>query len=320
MKIINNINRILTIAFGILLLIICMGCGDSSKPTEKQQGYKIVTDKQGKTVKLPQAPKRVVSLSVSTDEMLLELLPTEHIAGLTKSIDRREISNVQEKAKKVKQRIDPNSAESILKLQPDLVIVPDFIRPEVINTLRDVGIAVYVYHKPNSFNEIKATIKEIGDLLNKDSSVLISYMEKKEAFLRDKLGKIPSKDKKRAVYLMANGVYSNPSSTYQDICFHAGVLDASMELKLGKKAFLSKEQLVKLDPEIIIITDFNWDGKTETDKKIKAILEDPAYSGIKAVRNKQIVAIPGAHIYSLSHYVIDASVDLAKAIYPDCFK
>lgn len=316
----------LKISKGILCLIGCLlllvglaGCGNTGKTTNEAAG-RIVTDYQGKQVKLPSKPQKVVSLSVSSDEILLELLPANRIAALTNSMDRMEISNALEKAKQVKARIDPGSPESILKLQPDLVIVPDFIRPEVISTLRDTGLTVYVYHKPNSFAEVKKTIKELAGLVEEKPDLLLNYMEQKEKVLAQALGQRKGQPFKRAVYLMTNGAYSNPHSPYQDICKYAGVEDATMELKLGKKTFLSKEQLVKLNPEVIIVTDFNWDGKTETEAKIKAILEDPAYKNIKAVRDKQIVAIPGAHIYSLSHHIIDASEDLARRVYPQCFK
>lgn len=311
--------RLLALLFSCLLLLVLLGCGQGEKKSQTTTG-KVVTDYQGKQVKLPAKPQKVVSLSVSSDEILLELLPANRIAALTSSMDRAELSNALEKAKQVKARIEPGSPESILKLQPDLVIVPDFIRPEVISTLRDTGLTVYVYHKPNSFGEIKNTIKEIAGLVGEKPEPLLNYMEQKEKLLEQALKARKGQPPKRAVYLMANGAYSNPHSPYQDICKYAGVADATMELKLGKKTFLSKEQLVKLNPEVIIVTDFNWDGKTATAAKIKAILEDPAYKNIRAVQEKQIVAIPGAHIYSLSHHIIEAAEDLAHKVYPQCFQ
>lgn len=306
---------------GCLALCLCLvGCGASQKSPKQAVNKRVVTDCQGVKVSVPEHPQRVVSLAVSSDEMLLELLPPENIVGITKSTDRKELSNAVEKAKLIKGRIDPSSPESILKLQPDLVIVPNFVRQEVISTLRDTGLIVYVYPKQNSFAEVKASIKELAQLVNRKPDKLLSYMEQKEALLRDRLKGIADKDRKRAVYLMTNGVYSNPNSPYQDICRYAKVVDASMELKLGKKTHLSKEQLVKLNPEVIIVTDFNWDGKTETSAKIRDILEDKALKEVRAVKDKKIVALPGSHIYALSHHIIDASEDLARAVYPECFK
>lgn len=262
---------------------------------------------------------RIVSLSVSSDEILLELLPTENIVGVTASTIRPELSNCVEKAKKVGNIVQVNSPESIFNLKPDLVIIPDFVRTEIIKTLKDMGITVYIYRKPLTFGQVKETIQDIAQKVGKDPKILLSYMESKEKYLQDHLQNLPESSKKRIVYLMGTGIYANPNSSFQDICRYAGVKDATRELNLKAKANLPKEQMLRLDPDIIIVPDFNWDGKSDTKAKIKAILEDEAYRSVKAVKNKEVYAIKGAHLYSLSHHIIDCAEDIAKVAYPERF-
>jgi len=297
----------------LLMTIFVIGCGEAT------EGQKSAEDKSPAKENM-QSYQRVVSLSVGSDEILMELLPPNNIAGISASSLRPELGNAVAKAKLIKHTVEVNSPESILKVQPDLVIIPDFVRAEVIASLKDMGIKVFVYPKQNSFEEIRQSIKAIAKVLNKKPEPLLKYMDTRLEALDKKLQQIPMAQRKRIVYLMANGIYANPKSTYQDICRYAGVKDATMELGYTKKTFLSKEQMVKLNPDAIIVTDFNWDGKSETKAKIADILQDEAYKEVKAVQNKQVFAIPGAHIYALSHHIVHASEDLARAVYPELFK
>lgn len=145
-------------------------------------------------------------------------------------------------------------------------------------------------------------------------------MENKQKVLDTKLKAIPETSKKRIVYLMSNGIYCNPQSPFQDMCKYAGLKDASLELGIDKKTLLSKEEMIKLNPDIIFVPDFNWDGKKDTSGKLKDILDDKAYQNVKAVKNRQVFGIPGRHLYALSHYIIDASEDMARYAYPELFK
>jgi len=294
----------------IFILVLVLGCGNVTRSQDEEN----INQAASKDY------KRVVSLSVSSDEIVLDLIAPDKVAGISTSSLRPELANSIAKANLVKNTVDVNSPESILRVQPDLVIIPDFVREEVRSSLKDMGIRTFVYPKQNSFAEIKESIKAIAKELGKDPEPLLKQMDSRLKVLQEKLKAIPENKRKRIVYLMSTGIYANPKSTFQDICKYAGVKDATMELGYAKKTYLSKEQMVKLNPDVILVADFNWDGKSETKAKIDNILQDAAYKDVKAIQNKQVFGIPGAHIYSLSHYIVGASEDVAKAVYPELFK
>ena len=61
-----------------------------------------------------------------------------------------------EKSKAVKERIKGTpSVERIMALKPDLVILGDWWTPGCIQTIRDMGISVYVYKTPYTVADIK---------------------------------------------------------------------------------------------------------------------------------------------------------------------
>ena len=129
----------------IIACCSCLGCGND-KP--ENNGTRVVKDAKGYEVKVPAHPMRIVSFSISCDEILLGLVEPERIASVSYLCDDAGISHVVEKSKAVKERIKGTpSVERIMALKPDLVILGDWWTPDSIQTIRDMGISVYVYKK-----------------------------------------------------------------------------------------------------------------------------------------------------------------------------
>jgi len=72
------------------------------------------------------------------------------------------ISTIADKADRIPARMRDYNAEQVIGLQPDLVITPDWNRVEFIQTLRDMGIPVFVSKGPSSVVEVKQAIREIS--------------------------------------------------------------------------------------------------------------------------------------------------------------
>jgi len=137
----------LRIIMGILLLlclIISSGCSFTQQEKVSDTDRYEVTDSQGVALTLPHKPKRIVSLSIATDEMLMELVSVERIAALTYLADDSSISNIKEEAKLVQNKIRAN-AETVIALQPDLVLIADWHPVELVQVMREAGLPVYVF-------------------------------------------------------------------------------------------------------------------------------------------------------------------------------
>lgn len=123
----RRFNRCIVLILFVFACILegCASTRDDVNTTTLNTGYDVV-DSTGTKMHFTKKPERIVSLTISTDEILLELVAVERIAALTYLVDDPGISNAVEKSKKVSARLDGNSAEAILALKPDLVIVADF--------------------------------------------------------------------------------------------------------------------------------------------------------------------------------------------------
>ena len=123
-----------------LLLAACSPSGSrSSEPVAYQ-----VTDTEGTVTAFPAPPKRIVTLSMSTDEVMLGLVEPERMAAVNGLLDDPVSSNVTALVKAIPHRIGNPTVEEIMELQPDLVVVPDWGDLSIVPSLREAGVKVVV--------------------------------------------------------------------------------------------------------------------------------------------------------------------------------
>ena len=84
-------------------------------------------------------------------------------------------------------------------------------------------------------------------------------------------------------------------------------------LKRGEQ--LSKEQIIKLDPDVIICS-----ADAADSRMWKEVLEDPSFKNLKAIRNKKVFMLEERFMYSTTQYFADAVEKMAKTVYPECFQ
>ncbi|MGM9583117.1 MAG: ABC transporter substrate-binding protein, partial [Phascolarctobacterium sp.] len=151
-----KLNALLLLSLLMIFTALIVGCGRGMKEAIKEKELYSVIDATGTRVNFVQKPHRIVSLSISTDEILLDLVPAKHITALTKYADDAGISNVVERARAIEGRVQDTNPESILALKPDLILMPDFTSRDTIESLREMHLPVYVYKAPYDMKGIRA--------------------------------------------------------------------------------------------------------------------------------------------------------------------
>ena len=306
--------------FSILLL---SGCKDSNQTPNKRDevAYK-VTDITGTTITFKERPMRVVSLNCGVDEILLDLLPPERIAALSARADDPGICAAVIKAKTVKKRVQGRNVEAILSLNPDLVVMPDWIGMDLVNGLRAVGVPVYVFKTPESLADIQKAIGKIAAAVdaNKEGDKLISAMQKKLEKIQQTTRQVPSEKRQTLIPLSLMGSFGGKGTTFDDMCNYANVINGVSAAGVIKKSAITKEMIVKMDPDLFIIPTWDFEESGKAENFIKEIKSDPAFSTIKAIKNNRLVKVHDAYLYAASQYAANAVEEIAKAAYPEYFK
>lgn len=89
---------------------------------------------------------------------------------------------------------------------------------------------------------------------------------------------------------------------------------------LVKDDVLSKENIIKINPDIFLMPTWTYQGKVDIDKFRSEVIDDPALQTVKAIRNKQLLNVPDQYLYCSSHYIADEVRAIAAAVYPERFR
>ncbi|MGL5760893.1 MAG: ABC transporter substrate-binding protein, partial [Cetobacterium sp.] len=179
---------------------------------------------------------------------------------------------------------DRLNEEKIMELMPDLVITSQHNLSkgkESLNIFDEVGIPVYVMKTPNSLEEVKNSIDEIGNLLNekkKSDNLKDSYVQELEKL------RLQNKKQKRVYFeILNNPIYTTGGKTFlNDVIKNAG----------GKNIFENQEgwisptleSIIEENPEFIFV----GEDRKEVVEDIKT---RPEWQEIDAVKTGKVYFI-----------------------------
>ena len=312
------------LAMLLLATLLFTGCGPQELAKDEGKGETLYTVKDATETELrfSKKPQRIVSLNVSTDEILLDLLEgeTQRLAALSRLADDEGICGAGDKVKQVKGRAESTNLEAVLSYQPDLVIIPDYSL-EPVRGLRSAGMKVYVCHTPNDMQGVLQFIQEIGAAVGEadKGKQMAEGLQKQLDDIREKALKAAGGKQQKVLALSFTGPLGM-KGTFSDVCHYAGVRNALEGVDIPYQSNLSEEKMLELNPDLILTPSWDYSKKGDPDDFRRRILENPTYKDMNAVKNKQVFKIHDNYLYSTSQYTVKAVEELAQLAYPEAFK
>lgn len=255
-------------------------------------------------------PRRVVSQSVGTDELLLALAAPGQIAALSNLGRDARFSPVAGEAHAYPTLKD-SDAESVLSFRPDLVLAASFTRPETLALLRRAGVRLLVLDRFDTLEDVYTDLRLLGRELGREAQAeaLILQCRSRVAALAQRLKGV------RPVRVLAASIYpftAGADTTFQDLCDHAGALNVAAEAGMKGHQPTPTERLLTWNAEVLVADD---------EPAIKERLaEIPSYRLLPAFQAGRVVLLPGPLMSSVSHHRIEAYEQLARALHPERFK
>ena len=312
------------LAIMLLATLLFAGCGPQELAKDEGKGETLYTvkDATGTELRFTKKPQRIVSLNVSADEILLDLLDgeTQRLAALSRLADDEGICGAGEKVKQVQGRAESTNLEAVLSYQPDLVIIPDYSM-EPVRGLRSAGMKVYVCHTPNDMQGILQFIQEIGAAVGEadKGKQMAEGLQKQLDDIREKALQAAGGKQQKVLALSFTGSLGM-KGTFSDVCHYAGVRNALEGVDIPYQSNLSEEKMLELNPDLILTPSWDYSKKGDPDDFRRRILENPTYKDMNAVKNKQVFKIHDNYLYSTSQYTVKAVEELAQLAYPEAFK
>lgn len=194
-----------------------------------------------------EAPKRVVSMNLCTDQLALMLAAPGQLVSVTRvSLDPLS-SPMIEAARGLP--VNNGRAEEIYAMAPDLVLAGQYSDPLAVDMLRGLGIKVIQFPIATSMDDIAPAVRAVGEALGREE-----VAEKLADNIEVRLAELPSvgEDAPIAAFFYPNG-YSLGAGTFSDdLISRAGFRNLSVMLGLAGGGRLSLEEVLMHRPDVLI--------------------------------------------------------------------
>lgn len=108
-------------------------------------------------------PQRIMSLTVCTDELLMDLAPPSRIASISYLSGEKAALKLWPEAGRLS--LNHNSAEEIVAEKPDLVLTLAYASTDLRALLQKSGIRFLEVPEAEDFNQIRAVTRMVGDAI-----------------------------------------------------------------------------------------------------------------------------------------------------------
>ncbi len=274
-----------------------------------------LTDGLGRSLTLEGPPQRIVSLAPSNTEILFAIGAGQQVVG------RDEFSNYPEDAlalPSVGGSWGNYNTEAIVELNPDLVLAAEINPPELVESLEKLGLTVYLLPNPTDIDGIYQ-IMETAALLTwrqEETTILVqSLKERVEAVTNQTSGLT---DRPAVFYELdstePNAPYTAGAGTFVELLIEmAGGTNIGSAMD-SPWAQISLEQLVVLDPDIILLGDSAY-GVTPESVGARA-----GWESISAVANARVYPFDDDLASRPGPRMVDGLEAMARLIQPEVFK
>lgn len=285
------------------------------------EGYPKTVENYGRQVTVTYKPQRVLTLGPNCTELFAALGLDEYVVG--KSLVNHSRGPLPEYADKVNSipQLNYGSAtrEAVLSSGADFVYAIDWeISDQGVNIeeVSEYGMSVYV----NSAATLEEQYKEILDI-----GMIFGVEENAEKFVKDQKSRISAVEEKInnemplkvLVYDSGNeGVFTCSGNNFENVLIEkAGGKNIFSDIKDKQWTTVSYEEVLKREPDVIIIHDYD---SPSVEEKIAEIKANPTLAQLDCVKNNRFSAItlesvlPGCRMA----YAVES---MAKVFYPDKF-
>ncbi len=215
-----------------------------------------------------QPPQRVMSLSVCTDALLLDLLPPSRIASIT--FLSRDPSNSSLWPQAAKIPINYGSAEEVLAAKPDFVLAGTFTTPMTRTLIKQVGIPMLEVPAANNFAEIRAATRKVAHALGEDASAE-ALIDKMDLTLRQLAASRPRRVIRVAGWDGGGGVPGR-GTLFDAILTAAGGINVASSSGESDGSF-DLEQLLEARPDVLAYgSDANSAPSLHTDEALHPLI------------------------------------------------
>jgi len=251
------------------------------------------------------APRRIVSLNLTADEVLVEILPPGRLVAVTRFADEPGTSNIIGRVPPEVPRIRAD-LELLVALKPDLVVVSQFTVADILRQIEQSGIHWHRIEGLESLAGIRECILSLGRAVGEEAAaraLAAQYDARLSA-----LARLLEGVKRPRVLYWSNPYTAGANSAIGAIIEGAGAENVGRTLGIEGIAPLGAERAFVADPDVVLIG-----ASFDT---VDGLRQHPLLGKLRAVREGHVVSMPGELLVTLSHHAAESCWYLASKLHP----
>jgi len=262
-----------------------------------------VTDANGANVTVSEEPQRVVTLAPSASQVVWELGAQDRVVGMPVNAYTSYLNGSETKTDVVDDNGQPQ-VETIIGLEPDLVLAPNVISPDAVEQLRDAGVTVYRFGSASSIGDVVEKTRLTGRLLGTYETAM-KVSARTQATVEAYRNATASQERPTVYYAMGGGFTAGPGTFIGDVIDAAGGDNVASAANISTYDTISTEVVIEEDPDWIVVS-----GESP-------IPSDPALSNTTAIRENQTVRVDANFISQPGPRVAQPLAKLAQTFHPE---
>lgn len=289
--------------------------GACAAPAPTVQAEISLVDGLDHTIALEAPAQKIVTLSPPLTEILYAIGAGEQVIGHDSFSDYPEAVLA---LPDIGGGYSEYDLETILSLEPDLVITGSINTPELVQSLQDLGLTVYYLSNPGDLDGTLAAIQTLGQLSGHtdEAQTLVDALSARIAAVDSALAgasDIPSVYYELDASDPAKPYTPGPGTYYSNLIARAGGANVGDAME-AEWAQISLENLLVADPQFIILGDSNWGVTPES------LQERAGWEALSAVQNGNVIPFDDDLLARFGPRQVDGLETLAKILHPDLFE
>lgn len=229
----------------------CRGRQPEPPPVQPPSAAITVTDQRGRSLTLPRAPQRIVSVAPSNTELLFALGLGDQVIAVTSDCNYPPEAAAKEKIGDFKPSI-----ERIAALAPDLVVAVRDLQPDTISKLDEAAVPVLVLD-PYTWDALFEAIELLGEATGTERKAreLVEEMKSKREQVRGQTKDLSQHERPKVMVEIGDQplMLAGPGTFVDQLIEDAGGRNIAAGARVEWAQF-SPEAVVEANPDVILTT------------------------------------------------------------------
>jgi len=236
------------------------------------------------------AAQRIVTIANGSGEVVVALGGGSRIVGRDETSNAPEIENIP-----IVTSGHEINAEGVIALNPDLVLIDASSGPqESIDALKSAGVQVVEVPEAWTITDIDPKVSAIGSAIGAPTQA-VEYVSALTSGTEQL--SLPSTPQVAFLYLRGtSAIYllGGAGSGADSMISEAGGIDVGEQAQLGAFTPLSAEELIQLDPDVLLV----MTNGLESVGGIDGLLQLPGVAQTKAANSRSVIAVDDTMLLS----------------------